>query len=267
MATKPTLLEIVQTILNDMDADFVNSIDDTEEAQQVASIVKTTYNAMMSNRNWPHTARTFTLSSSGDNLFPTHMTIDEDIKELISVYYDKHRLGQTRINFQEVKWLDGDDFLRYINQRNSDDDNIMTVIDPTGVRLLIKNDQAPKYFTSFDETNIIFDAYDSAVDTTLQSSKTQARAYTIPDFDVTDGFIADLPQEAFAAFIAEATSKCQAKLRQFADTKAEQEAVRQQRWNSRKAWRVHAPNIYVENYGRRNRRGDIRDPTFKDRNN
>ena len=51
---KYTLLAIVQEILSDMDSDEVNSIDDTVESQQVASIVRSAYMAIMSNRNWAH---------------------------------------------------------------------------------------------------------------------------------------------------------------------------------------------------------------------
>lgn len=49
---KMNLLELVQDILNDLNADNVNSIDDTIESQQVAQIVKSTYFALMHVRNW-----------------------------------------------------------------------------------------------------------------------------------------------------------------------------------------------------------------------
>ena len=49
-----TLLEMVQDILNDIDSDPVNSIDDTEESVQIAQIIKTSYFALSTNRNWPH---------------------------------------------------------------------------------------------------------------------------------------------------------------------------------------------------------------------
>ena len=42
---KMTLLAMVQDILNDMDGDEVNSISDTVEAEQVAQIIKTTYDS------------------------------------------------------------------------------------------------------------------------------------------------------------------------------------------------------------------------------
>jgi hypothetical protein len=60
---KKTLLEMTQDILNDMDSDEVNSISDTVEAQQVANIIKTCYNEMISNRDWPHLRKLVQLDS------------------------------------------------------------------------------------------------------------------------------------------------------------------------------------------------------------
>ena len=41
--TKRTLLELTQSILNDLDGEAVNSIFDTEEAIQYANVVRDTY--------------------------------------------------------------------------------------------------------------------------------------------------------------------------------------------------------------------------------
>jgi hypothetical protein len=113
---KYTLLEIVSDILSDMDSDFVDSINDTDEATQVAQIVKTTYQAMMSNRNWPHTARLIHLTPFTDNTLPTHMRVEEEYKELISVFYDCRKTLTGRLDFRQMKYLEPDAFLRYINQ-------------------------------------------------------------------------------------------------------------------------------------------------------
>jgi hypothetical protein len=262
---KQNLLAIVQDILSDMDSDPINTIDDTEEAGQVAAIVKSTYEAMISNRNWPHTARIINLIASADNNFPTYMSIDDDIKEMISIYYDKHKVDDTRLRYRLVKWKEPDDFLRYTNGRDSTATNMDVVVDPSGVTLLIQNDKAPDFYTSFDDSTLVFDSYDSAVDTTLQASKTQARAFTIPEFTISDTFVPDLPLEAFSALIEEAKSKAQLKLKQMQDVKSEQEAGRQQRWLSRKAWRV-AGGIAFPDYGRKKRAPYQRDPTFRDEN-
>ncbi len=259
---KKTVLEIVQEILSDIDGDFVNSITDTEEAEQVANIVRSTYQSMMSNRNWPHMARTVNLTPSGDNERPTHMTIEENIKELISVYYDARGLGDTKLDYREVKWKEPDDFLRYVYGRNSDGTNTVTVDDPSGVRLLIENNKAPSYFTSFDDNTLIFDSWDSEVDSTLQAVKSLARAFIMPEFSLNDTHIPDLPEEAFTALIEEAKSRSSYRLKQQEDVKAEQDSGRQSRWLARKAWRAKGGVRYPD-YGRQSRRGRAPDPTFR----
>lgn len=258
-----TLLDIVSDILSDMDGDYVSSINDTDEALQVAQIVKSTYRAMMSNRNWPHTARAIPITSSTNNLLPTHAYLPDNVKEVISIFYDVHRLGQTRIESRQMKYMDPDDFLRRTSGRNSDAPITSVITDPSGVRFLILNNKAPEFYTSFDDDAIVFDSYDGAVDSTIQANKCLVRAYTIPDFEMRDDFVPDLPDEAFSALIEEAKSKAMFKLKQTQDIKAEQEAGRQQRWLSRKAWRVHGSDIYPYSYGRKNAKGRRKDPTFR----
>lgn len=258
---KKTLLEIVQEILNDMDSDEVGSITDTMESSQASEIVKSTYFAMLSNRNWPHTKKPIQLIASGTPDRPTHMTLPEGVKELSVLNYNKAKGGETRKHYKSVRYLDPDAFLRRQNYLNNDNDNIDVIVDVTGVELLIKNDKAPEYFTSFDDTVLVFDSYDSTTDSTLQNSKVQASAYIYPTWSHLDDFVPDLPAEAFTSFIEEAKAKCSFKLRQVVDQKAEQEAGRQGRWLSRKARRI-AGGIKYPNYGRNsNKRG--RDVTFR----
>jgi hypothetical protein len=247
---RKTLLEYVQDILNDMDEDFISSIDDTDQSVQVANIVKTTYEAMMSNRNWPHTRRALQLESSGSVSYPVHMSILDNLKELILVNYNIVGEGETRRNYRSLNYKYPDDFLRYINNRNSDLDTVDIILDYSGIELLITNDQPPTFFTSFDDKNLVFDSYDSDVEATLQSSKVQAQGYVIPDFEVLDTFIPDIPKEAEAALLEEAKSNAMFKLKQTQDIKAEQEARRQQSWLSRKARRISG-GVKYPNYGRR----------------
>lgn len=247
---RQNLLAIVQDILSDMDGDEVNSIFDTEESEQVAKIVRSTYSAIVSHTTWPHTRRATALVPRSDSNFPTHMTLAENVKELISVRYNIASQGETRKKYFELKYLDPDDFLRKINTRNNDNEDVDVIIDDSGIELLIRNNRYPQYYTSFDDTNVIFDAYNSEVDSTLTEDKFQAQAYIIPEFRMEDTFIPDLPVDAFSMLVEEATSKCQFKLRQFQDIKAEQEATRQSRWMSRKNWRVEGGIRYTD-FGRK----------------
>ena len=248
---KLTLLEIVQDILNDMDSDEVNSIDDTIESQQVAQIVKTTYNSMMSNRDWPHTRKTIQLVPFGNNLLPTFVTVPESVKELSMINYNCNQTtNPTKRMYVEMKWLEPDEFLRMCNTRDSTSTSVDTIYDTSGTELFIVNNKPPKYYTSFNDSVLVFDAYDKSIETSLQQSKFQSYAYVFPEWEHTDTAVPDLPEEAFSALVEEAKSKAMFKLRQMVDNKAEQEASRQNRWLSRKAWKVNG-GIKFPNYGRK----------------
>lgn len=256
-----TLLEMTQDILNDLDGDEVNSIDDTAESSQVSQIIKSTYYAMMSSRNWAHLRQTITMTASGNNALPNYMSLPDNVKELCFINYNKVKDGETKKTYQSVRYLEPDDFLRVTNRRNSDNATCDVIVDQTtGLELLILNNQGPTYYTSFDDKNVVFDSYDNLVDTTLQESKVQAQAYVMPTWTHMDSFVPDLPSEAFTALLEEAKSRAMLKLKQVQDFKAEQEATRQHRWLARKNSRING-GIRLPNYGRSGRKY-TRDVTF-----
>ena len=246
---KKSLLDMVQDILSDMNSDEVSSITDTVESLQVAQIIKSTYELIISRKNWPHLQQLITLGSSVDNAKPTHMRVREDIKEVLQISYDKQRLSQTSPRWQLVEYLYPDKFLQEINNRNTANASTLEVVDFSGVQLQIRNDSAPSWYTSFDDENVVFDSFDAEVDTILQTSKTQVLAYVSPVFTVTDTFVPDLPSEAFSALLAEAKSVCFARIKQAPDAKAEQQANRAMNWVSRKNWQV-AGGWRFPSYGR-----------------
>lgn len=250
---KKTLLEMVQDILNDLDSDSVNSINDTVESLQVAQIIHSAFDTLIDNRNWPHLRKTVQLDEAGIITKPNYLKIPSTWKEMEAFFYDKHKSGDARIQFQDVKYKEPDSFLRYISQRDSTQPTITTVSDFSGVKLLIQNNIAPSYWTSFDDQYIVTDSYDSAVDDTLQKSKTQCIAYVSPVWVHTDDAIPDLPSEAFSALLEEAKSVAFLVLKQSNNPKAEQRAVRQQKWLSRKAWTASGGVEYPD-YGRKGKR-------------
>jgi len=250
---KMTVLEMVQDILSDMVSDEVNSIDDTVEAQSVANILKSTYEAMMANRNWPHTRKLVQLEGFGDTNKPNYMRLPERLKELVSISYDCAKLGAANSDYRELKYKHPDEFLRMVSYRKSSDSNVKTVTDESGVKLFIYDDKAPEYYTSFDDVNIVFDSYDKSVNTTLISSKTSCIAYIYPTWVRNDSAIPDLPIDAFPAFLAEAKSLAFYNIKQMTNEKVELGAQKQNRWLARKAWRTNG-GIRMEDYGRKGRR-------------
>jgi len=245
-----TLLDMVQEIQSDLDLDEIESIDDTMESEQIVVIVKATYYAMMSNRNWPHLRRSIQIEPYSDVTKPTHMKIQDEIKELCFLNYNKANATDTRKKYSEVTYLQPDEFIHKTNQNDDSQSYVTAVTDPGGIDLFVRNDTAPKYYTSFDDSTLVFDSYDSAVDSSLQESKVQAQAYVVPAWSSADDFIPDLPDDAFTALVEEAKSRASLRLRQVADQKAEQESGRQNKWLARKARRV-AGGIPYPDYGRK----------------
>lgn len=250
---KYTLLEMVQDILSDMDADEVNSIDDTVESTQVAQIIKTTYFTLLDSRNWDYHRRLVGLVASTDPLLPTHTYLPANMKELVFVNYDVHQSNQNRRIFRTMKYLYPDEFLRRSNDLNTEADYVETITDTSGVTLLIRNDIAPSVYTSFDDKTLVFDAYDKAVDDTLQTSKFQCMGFIIPPWLPEDDFVPDLPIEAFSLLLQESKSVASLSIGQKANQKAEQASQKQDRWLSRKQWQVHG-GIRYPSYGRKGRK-------------
>lgn len=249
MARK-TLLEIVQVILNDIDGDEVNSIDDTIESEQVASVVRSCYEEMVSNRNWPYHKEMIKLEASGTTSKPNYLKLPERLKELYFFKYDKAKITDSKVVYQDVTYKTPEEFMRYVMSRDSSQANIDTIVDISGVQLLIANNLAPSFWTSFDDDYLITDSYDSAVDTTLQSAKTQVYASMMPIWVHENDAVPDLPITAFSALIEESKSTASFVVKQMVNQKAEQKATRQQRWLSRKSGRANN-GVQYPNYGRK----------------
>lgn len=248
---RKSLLEIVQFIMNDMDSDDVNSINDTVESQQVANIVRQCYEELITNRNWPHLKKLVQFEAANDITKPNYLKSPDGLKELITLLYDCRKTDAEGTKMRKLEYKDPEDFLRYVSQRTGD--NVQEVTDFSGSVLLIVNNQAPQYWTTFDDEYIVTDSYDKSLDTTLKKSKSQALAYILPTWTHTDDAYPFLPDEAFPLLIEESKSTAFVALRQSANSKAEQKAARQNRWLARKAWKENG-GIQYPDYGRKGRR-------------
>lgn len=245
-----TLLAIVQDILNDIDGDEVNSINDTVEAQQIAQVVKTTYfNIMENGRDWPHLEKMFQLEAATAAL-PVYMKLPDNIQEVKWVKYNKRTTTDTAAKMEKVVYKTPAEFMAILDGRVSDATTIDVLTDASGVPMNILNNAAPTYYTCFDNTYLVFDSYDSAVDTTnLVSSKTQCFGKRSPTFTIGDTDIPDLPGNMFQYLLAEAKATCFVNYKQSQNPKAEQVSLTHKRRMSQDAWRVKK-GITYPNFGR-----------------
>jgi hypothetical protein len=242
---KRTLLQIVQNILSDMDSEDVNSISDSIEAEQIASVVRDVYYNMVSTRMIPEHQELIRLVSLSNSARPTHFQVPESVKRIDFLRYNISTTNGTE--FKEIEYIEPLVFLTL----NRDGDNVDTVYDVNGnTPILVRNDKMPDYYTSFDDLHIVMDSYDSSVDNILAESKTQALGHKVPDFNINDNFTPDLDEVLFPYLIAESKSTCFSLFKSGVDQKIEQAARRQKSYMQSDMYRVKKENKRPY-YGRR----------------
>ena len=201
-----TLLEVTQRALDAMNHDNVNSIDDTIESTQIAKEAKHVYYELMDRDDWPHLLKAINLEALSDTTKPNYLKIPTDVVRIDTIRYEITQSGDTDRTFDVIDYLSPDAFLERVLSRNSSESDVTTVTNDDGVPMFIINDERPYYWTTFDDEYIVFDSYDSAVDTTMQASKSIAHVKEIPPWTHSDTFVPDMPDHMFSTFVAEVTA-------------------------------------------------------------
>lgn len=254
---KYTLLELVQSILSSMDSEEVNNISDTVESRQVVEIIKTTYNDLASKIDFPEHFDFFELEASGDNAKPVLMTRPTDVKSIVWIKYNCIADDETVQNHKTIQYKHLDDFLDsmyMLDDTESDVGSFNLAVGTATIPIIYKNDAAPTYWTTVNEDTILFDSYDSDVDTTLQKNKTVCFGKKSNTFTESNTFVIDLDEEHFNLLLQEAKALAHYELRQMPHEKAERSARQQKIASQRNKLGVPAYIAqldYLPNYGRR----------------
>lgn len=215
-----TLLQIVKNTLASMGSDPVDTIfmydGGTEESEDIAGYADQLYTYLYSIFEWENSKIFIQLNPLGDSEKPNYLQLPDNIGK---VYWFKYRES-------DVLWRDPKDFIEILNSRNTitkDDsgvetstlaDNTEIVLSFEGIKLYVKNNAQPTYYTSFDGKNLVFDSYDKVNESTLQNSNSSAYVSRTNDFLVNDTFVPDLPDNLVPLFQAELNREAHLRLKQ-----------------------------------------------------
>lgn len=199
LAGKMTVLDMVQDILSAIDGDEVNSIADTVEADQVADDIRSTfYNIVAVNTHLRHEGL-FQLESVSDVNKPNYLKIPANVVSFDWIKYNYQTAADPSwIALYEVA---PKTFVEQ-SERMSSLTNVTAVSTFEGPALYIVNDENPTCFTTFDDTYLVFDSWNSDVEHTLQGHKTMCYGELMPSFEKRDGFIPDLPVDYFPLLLS-----------------------------------------------------------------
>lgn len=226
---KYTLLDMTQVIASSLDADEVNSIGDSVESQQIATIIRTSYYDIIERNNLPEHFSLVNLQSSADADQPIIMYVPTTVSKVYWVKYDKSTTEVPDLNMQELQFLTLQDFFEMTYQLKVSDPEVFQLdltVDGNTIPILYRNDKHPEYYTSFDDKTFIFDSYLATEDSYLSTNKTFAAAKIIIPFLMEDDFIPDLDETQFTLLLNEAKSLAWLELRQTQHPKAEVNAKR-----------------------------------------
>lgn len=203
--SKSTLLSIVQGILSDSDGDEVNSIADTIESQQCADLVADVFDQIVEQYDLHLHEQTIRLSPTSSST-PTVMTRPEGFHDIQWVKYDKKVSASDPQAYQDVRYFTPKEFMDRTSQRNLSDSTVTASTLATSSHvILVRNDVAPTFYTVLDGyDDLVFDAYDSALETNLQNSKSLAYGTQLPTLTVADGSVPNLPQHMMVLLRREA---------------------------------------------------------------
>jgi hypothetical protein len=219
------LLNVVQNVMSSLSLEEVNSIEEVPESVQIAEIVKETYYEVIAHREWEFLRETFSLTASGDNNKPVLMTMPKNVTDLQTVRY----FNTEKDVYEEVEYLSPEEFLELNSGVKLSDDveQYTDLVKQVDAVIRVKNNKQPEYYTSFDEENVIFDSYNSAYDTTLQSSKTLCYGSKRPVFIIEDDYEIDMPEEMIWSYLLpEVKSVASINLLQTSNAKEEQRSRR-----------------------------------------
>ena len=220
-----TLLEIVQNILSAMDSDEVNSISDTTESLQVATVVKETYEEQFNNITTPSLINLFRFEGLSALASPNYLKVPDDIDNFKWVKYKDDRNNG---RFDPVDFVSPEEFLDRAYQYDSSSTNVFLTADPvTNVEYYVKNNASPKCYTVFNDQYLAFDSYDSTYDTTMQQIKSIGFGTKRSTFLLEDTFIPVLSNNLFPLLLAEAKAVCFINFKQISNVKEETKARRQ----------------------------------------
>jgi len=247
-----TVLELVQGILNEMGSDKVNSISDTIEAEDVAGILGQVYSEIVDEYSLPSTQSLRALTGLGDTDLPNVMEIQDDAWNVKWIKYDCRLDVSGNKTYRDIIYMAPIDFVTLVNgQPSTDTTNYQVVQWDANVPLVINKYKAPTYWTSFDDTLIVFDSYDSNVDSTLQSSKSIYLVETRPVFTVDDDFLPDIPENLENLLYITALNRCMSTKTKELNPKTNQEENRLRVRGQRNKWRQGRQEFTGPDYGRK----------------
>ena len=134
--------------------------------------------------------------------------------------------------------MEPEQFVDMCLNRNPTKENVKNVSDPSGVRYNVYTDRCPLYYTSFNDSEIVCDAFNSKDGHTLMEQYTVVYGYVQPEFKLEDTFVPDLAPQHFSLLLSTAKVQATYELNKTIDALERDRAMKQKVTADKHAQRV-----------------------------
>lgn len=200
--SKPSLLDLTQRVAVFCNAGSVNSINDTRESLQIATIIKETFEDLVMRSEIRTTQTLLQLQSVSNVERPTHLLMQSEVLTVDLLKYKSPK--GTLIDLQYKPAVD---FVEDSLHLDPTQPNVQTVEDYTGILFNIKTDKDPQYWTIFEngsEEYVVLDSFNKEFEDTVQGVHVVAYGKIMPEFLLEDTFIPPLSTQQFPVLLSRA---------------------------------------------------------------
>lgn len=210
---KQTLLEIVQRIAEYIDGETISSISDTRESNQIATIVKETYEYLLQTRQINTRDSIIHFDNVDDLTKPNYLTYKDTVFEVFDLRYKDLETGK----YTHIQYVEPEEFIRRALALDPRDENVMSVVDFTGFAYYVKKNKHPQYYTSFDDVHIAFDSFNYDEEHTIHDNNVIAQGRYMPEFTLEDQFIPNMAPQHFPLLLSKSKEVAGMELKEYSN--------------------------------------------------
>lgn len=200
--SKPSLLDLTQRVAVFCNAGSVNSITDTRESLQIATIIKETFEDLVMRSEIRTTQVLLQLQSVSDLSKPTHLLMQSEVLTVDLLKYKKP--DGTLIDLQYKPAVE---FVEDSLHLDPTREEIQSVTDYSGIIFNIRTNKDPQYWTILEngsEEYVVLDAVNKDFEDTIQGIHVVAYGKIMPEFRLEDTFIPPLSTQQFPVLLSRA---------------------------------------------------------------
>jgi len=222
---KTNLLELVQQTLRRMNSDQVTAVNDTEESRQVALLARHVYEDLEIVRQWGHKTELLEIDDNAGEALS--LIIPDDVARIFKVQYKVDEADGGTCN-RDLQYITPDEWLDKVKCNDATDDNMQAMLltqneegGSFSVQFYAPNNKDPEYWTSINDTYLVFDSYNSASGA-IDSDNIIVLGQKLWVFDETDDSeVIEIPSSDWPLYRNMLLSRCFTEIKQLPNAAAD----------------------------------------------